>query len=300
MRLSQNEPAYCGLGTLVTALNALEVDPGRVWKGVWRWYDESLLDCCKDLAAVRRYTCGTFASATQEAASLKTLQPVALLGGGSGTMSSPFALSSRSTSMLSGQPKASSSSILVENEGTRRKNELAARGKRVAAEQKKRFESIMAMKEAAYLQLKEEEAARREAGSKARKRERRSKLKKVAASIAADERRRELMKAKMHARLAKEKKIKEERAEEARLAEIARIKRDERRRAMRMKVKLQAQEAYELNKEYWSPMTKGMLLGGAASGGYLLEPHPANIGLVPAPRSLSETADRDPREILAS
>jgi glutathione gamma-glutamylcysteinyltransferase len=38
----------------VTALNALEVDPGRVWKGVWRWYDESLLDCCKDLAAVRR------------------------------------------------------------------------------------------------------------------------------------------------------------------------------------------------------------------------------------------------------
>jgi len=33
---TQDEPAYCGLGTLVTALNALAVDPGRAWKGPWR------------------------------------------------------------------------------------------------------------------------------------------------------------------------------------------------------------------------------------------------------------------------
>lgn len=250
-------------------------------------------------AAVRRYTCGTRATATQEASTLKTLQPVALVGGGTDAMPSPFAMSSRSTSMLS-RPKSSGSTILVENEGTRRKNELAARGKRVAAQRKKRFESIMALKEAAYLELKEEEAARREAGAKARKKERKSKLKKVAANIAADERRREEMKARMHARLAKEEKIKEARAEEARLAEIARIKRDERRRAMRMKVKLQAQEAYEQNKEFWAPMTKGGLLNDSEPGGYLLEPHPANIGLEPAPRSLSETASKDPQEILAS
>lgn len=246
-------------------------------------------------AAVQRYTCGARAVATQEASTLKTLQPVALVGGGSDAMPSPFAL----TSMLS-RPKSSGSTILVENEGTRRKNELAARGKRVAAQRKKRFESIMALKEEAYVKLQQEEAARREAGAKARKKERRSKLKKVAANIAADERRREEMKAKMHARLAKERQIKEERAEEARLAEIARIKRDERRRAMRLQVKLQAQQAYEQNKEFWAPMTKGGMLNGAEPGGYLLEPHPANIGLEPAPRSLSETASKDPQEILQS
>ena len=33
----QDEPAFCGLGTLVTALNALAVDPGRIWKGVRRF-----------------------------------------------------------------------------------------------------------------------------------------------------------------------------------------------------------------------------------------------------------------------
>jgi len=32
--LTQNEPAYCGLGTLAMVLNALAIDPGRSWKGV--------------------------------------------------------------------------------------------------------------------------------------------------------------------------------------------------------------------------------------------------------------------------
>ena len=50
---TQDEPAYCGLGTLTMALNTLKIDPGRVWKGVWRWYDESLLDCCKELDVVK-------------------------------------------------------------------------------------------------------------------------------------------------------------------------------------------------------------------------------------------------------
>lgn len=27
-------------------LNAMSVDPGRTWKGVWRWYAEDMLDCC--------------------------------------------------------------------------------------------------------------------------------------------------------------------------------------------------------------------------------------------------------------
>lgn len=50
---TQAEPAYCGLATLVVVLNALAIDPGRVWKGPWRWYSEELLDCCKPLEQVK-------------------------------------------------------------------------------------------------------------------------------------------------------------------------------------------------------------------------------------------------------
>ncbi len=46
---TQTEPAWCGFGTLVTVLNALEIDPGRVWKGPWRFFGEELLICCKAL-----------------------------------------------------------------------------------------------------------------------------------------------------------------------------------------------------------------------------------------------------------
>jgi glutathione gamma-glutamylcysteinyltransferase len=35
------------------ALNALLLDPKRVWQGVWRWFDESMLDCCDPLEKVR-------------------------------------------------------------------------------------------------------------------------------------------------------------------------------------------------------------------------------------------------------
>lgn len=51
---TQDEPAYCGLGTLVTVLNALEIDPGQIWKGSWRWYSEDMLDCCVDLEEVKK------------------------------------------------------------------------------------------------------------------------------------------------------------------------------------------------------------------------------------------------------
>jgi glutathione gamma-glutamylcysteinyltransferase len=50
---TQSEPAYCGLGSLVVALNALAIDPGRLWKGPWRWFAEELLDCCVPLEEVR-------------------------------------------------------------------------------------------------------------------------------------------------------------------------------------------------------------------------------------------------------
>ncbi|HKP60540.1 MAG TPA: phytochelatin synthase family protein [Polyangiales bacterium] len=50
---TQSDPAFCGLGSLVVALNALAIDPGRLWKGPWRWFAEELLDCCVPLEHVR-------------------------------------------------------------------------------------------------------------------------------------------------------------------------------------------------------------------------------------------------------
>lgn len=35
------------------ALNSLLLDPQRVWKGVWRWFDESMLDCCSPLEKIK-------------------------------------------------------------------------------------------------------------------------------------------------------------------------------------------------------------------------------------------------------
>src|SRR3954447_24737830 len=51
---TQSDPAFCGLGSLVVALNALGLDPGRLWKGPWRWFAEELLDCCVPLSEVRQ------------------------------------------------------------------------------------------------------------------------------------------------------------------------------------------------------------------------------------------------------
>jgi len=60
---TQPEPAYCGLTTLVIILNALAVDPRRSWKGPWRWYEESMLNCCVDLDLAKEtgITFSTFA-----------------------------------------------------------------------------------------------------------------------------------------------------------------------------------------------------------------------------------------------
>jgi glutathione gamma-glutamylcysteinyltransferase len=51
---TQSDPSFCGLGALVVALNALSIDPGRHWKGPWRWFSEELLDCCMSNEQVRQ------------------------------------------------------------------------------------------------------------------------------------------------------------------------------------------------------------------------------------------------------
>jgi len=51
---TQEDPSFCGLGTLAMSLNALNIDPGRIWKGVWRWFNDDMLDCCEPLERVRQ------------------------------------------------------------------------------------------------------------------------------------------------------------------------------------------------------------------------------------------------------
>lgn len=50
---TQTETAYCGLGSLAMVLNALEMDPGRTWKGVWRWYSDDMLSCCSPMELIK-------------------------------------------------------------------------------------------------------------------------------------------------------------------------------------------------------------------------------------------------------
>lgn len=50
---TQGAPAFCGLGSLSMVLNALLIDPGKVWQGVWRWYEDRMLDCCEDIEVVK-------------------------------------------------------------------------------------------------------------------------------------------------------------------------------------------------------------------------------------------------------
>jgi len=51
---TQDEPSFCALGTLVMALNAMQIDSGKIWKGSWRWFHESSLDCCVSLEQVAK------------------------------------------------------------------------------------------------------------------------------------------------------------------------------------------------------------------------------------------------------
>uniref|UniRef100_A0A7R9VTY1 glutathione gamma-glutamylcysteinyltransferase n=1 Tax=Chlamydomonas euryale TaxID=1486919 RepID=A0A7R9VTY1_9CHLO len=50
---TQDEPAFCGLTSLSMVLNALAIDPRRIWKGAWRWFHEGMLDCCRPLELVK-------------------------------------------------------------------------------------------------------------------------------------------------------------------------------------------------------------------------------------------------------
>jgi glutathione gamma-glutamylcysteinyltransferase len=42
--LTQKGPPTCGPSTLTMILNSLKQDPGKSWKGVWRWWSEDMLE----------------------------------------------------------------------------------------------------------------------------------------------------------------------------------------------------------------------------------------------------------------
>ncbi|KAF9424690.1 hypothetical protein BGZ94_007959 [Podila epigama] len=50
---TQSDPAFCGVSSLSMVLNALEIDPGRQWRGVWRWYSDEQLDCCASIEEMK-------------------------------------------------------------------------------------------------------------------------------------------------------------------------------------------------------------------------------------------------------
>ncbi|KAF8392164.1 hypothetical protein HHK36_022506 [Tetracentron sinense] len=50
---TQSDPAYCGLASLSMVLNTLAIDPGRQWKGCWRWFDEVMLDSCDPIEKIK-------------------------------------------------------------------------------------------------------------------------------------------------------------------------------------------------------------------------------------------------------
>ncbi|GLC38513.1 Glutathione gamma-glutamylcysteinyltransferase 1 [Pleodorina starrii] len=52
--ITQEEPQYCGLAAVSMTLNALGIDPRRTWKGAWRWFTETMLDCCKTMEDIKR------------------------------------------------------------------------------------------------------------------------------------------------------------------------------------------------------------------------------------------------------
>ncbi|KAF9543996.1 hypothetical protein EC957_000265 [Mortierella hygrophila] len=51
---TQSDPAFCGVSSLSMVLNALEIDPRRQWRGVWRWYSDEQLDCCTSVDVMKQ------------------------------------------------------------------------------------------------------------------------------------------------------------------------------------------------------------------------------------------------------
>lgn len=43
--VTQSFPTFCGITNISIIANALNIDPRKRWKGIWRWFDENNLHC---------------------------------------------------------------------------------------------------------------------------------------------------------------------------------------------------------------------------------------------------------------
>ncbi|KAI8379671.1 Phytochelatin synthase-domain-containing protein [Radiomyces spectabilis] len=52
---AQSSPAKAGMTSLAMSLNALEIDPKRIWKGNWRWFSGDQMQTCSPKEAISQH-----------------------------------------------------------------------------------------------------------------------------------------------------------------------------------------------------------------------------------------------------
>ncbi|KAG1449503.1 hypothetical protein G6F56_008622 [Rhizopus delemar] len=52
---TQSSPTHGGVSSLAMVLNALEIDPKRIWKGNWRWFSYEQMKTCSSDESIQEY-----------------------------------------------------------------------------------------------------------------------------------------------------------------------------------------------------------------------------------------------------
>ncbi|CEI87887.1 hypothetical protein RMCBS344292_02292 [Rhizopus microsporus] len=52
---TQSSPSHGGVSSLAMVLNALEIDPKRIWKGNWRWFSSEQLQTCSSAESIQEH-----------------------------------------------------------------------------------------------------------------------------------------------------------------------------------------------------------------------------------------------------
>ncbi|KAI9256170.1 Phytochelatin synthase-domain-containing protein [Sporodiniella umbellata] len=52
---TQSSPTHGGVSSLAMVLNALEIDPKRIWKGNWRWFSSDQMKTCSSNESIQEY-----------------------------------------------------------------------------------------------------------------------------------------------------------------------------------------------------------------------------------------------------
>lgn len=52
---TQSAPAHGGVSSLAMVLNALEIDPKKIWKGNWRWFSSEQMKTCSPVESIQEH-----------------------------------------------------------------------------------------------------------------------------------------------------------------------------------------------------------------------------------------------------